>query len=140
GVGVLAAGWALLVGLASLNGNVFGTPRVLFGLARDGLAPAALARVNAGGTPWVAMLAIGVFAMALAATGTFELLLGLAIVQVLLIDSWAVIGLFRLRSRYGPAPFSVPGYPWVPRVFVAVYTAQLRGVGGAQRRPAQGAA
>src|SRR5256886_2405839 len=48
--GALVAGLALLVVLASLNGNVFVTPRVLFGLARDGLAPAALARVNAGGT------------------------------------------------------------------------------------------
>src|SRR6266513_2651529 len=130
--GALVAGLALLVVLASLNGNVFVTPRVLFGLARDGLAPAALARVNAGGTPWVAMLAIGVFAIALAATGTFELLLGLAIVQVLVIDSWAVIALFRLRSRDGPAPFSVPGFPWVPLLFVAVYTALLVGTARAQ--------
>src|SRR5213595_3393208 len=130
--GALVAGLALLVVLASLNGNVFVTPRVLFGLARDGLAPAALARVNAGGTPWVAMLAIGVFAMALAATGTFELLLGLAIVQVLVIDSWAVIGLFRLRRRDGPAPFSVPGYPWLPLLFVAVYAALFAGTVRAQ--------
>ena len=71
-------------------------------------------------------------AIALAATGTFELLLGLAIVQVLLIDSWAVIALFRLRSRDGPAPFSVPGFPWVPLVFVAVYTALLVGTARAQ--------
>jgi APA family basic amino acid/polyamine antiporter len=130
--GALVAGLALLVVLASLNGNVFVTPRVLFGLARDGLAPAALARVNAGGTPWVAMLAIGVFAIALAATGTFELLLGLAIVQVLVIDSWAVIALFRLRARDGPAPFSVPGYPWTPLLFVAVYAALLVGTVRAQ--------
>src|SRR5712691_8088660 len=135
----LVAGLALLVVLASLNGNVFVTPRVLFGLARDGLAPAALARVNAGGTPWVAMLAIGVFAIALAATGTFELLLGLAIVQVLLIDSWAVIALFRLRARDGPAPFSVPGYPWVPLLFVAVYTALLVGTARAQPKLVAGA-
>ena len=137
--GALVAGLALLVVLASLNGNVFVTPRVLFGLARDGLAPAALARVNAGGTPWVAMLAIGVFAIVLAATGTFELLLGLAIVQVLVIDSWAVIGLFRLRARDGPAPFSVPGYPWVPLLFVAVYTALLVGTVRAQPKLVAGA-
>src|SRR5205823_494963 len=103
--------------LAKIAGEVVDPSRTLPRVLLGGLAPAALARVNAGGTPWVAMLAIGVFAMALAATGTFELLLGLAIVQVLLIDSWAVIGLFRLRSRDGPAPFSVPGYPWVPLVF-----------------------
>src|SRR5256884_5395723 len=130
--GALVAGLALLVVLASLNGNVFVTPRVLFGLARDGLAPGALARVNAGGTPWVAMLAIAVFAIALAATGTFELLLGLGIVQVLVIDSWAVIGLFRLRRRDGPAPFSVPGYPWLPLLFVAVYAALFAGTVRAQ--------
>jgi len=128
----LVAGLALLVVLASLNGNVFVTPRVLFGLARDGLAPGAFARVNAGGTPWVAMLAIGAFAIALAATGTFELLLGLAIIQVLLIDSWAVVGLFRLRSRDGPAPFNVPGFPWVPRLFIAVYSTLLVGTARAQ--------
>src|SRR5437016_2728568 len=133
------AGWHGALPEAPVGWGVWVTPRVLFGLARDGLAPAALARVNAGGTPWVAMLAIGVFAMALAATGTFELLLGLAIVQVLLIDSWAVIGLFRLRSRDGPAPFSVPGYPWVPLVFVAVYTALLVGTVRAQPRLVAGA-
>src|ERR1041385_3569946 len=37
--GALVAALALLVVLASLNGNVFVTQRVLFGLARDGLAP-----------------------------------------------------------------------------------------------------
>jgi APA family basic amino acid/polyamine antiporter len=88
--------------------------------------------VNAGGTPWVAMVAIGVFAIALAATGTFELLLGLAIIQVLLIDSWAVIALFRLRSRDGPAPFSVPGFPWLPVLFVSVYAVLLVGTALAQ--------
>ena len=71
-------------------------------------------------------------AIALAATGTFELLLGLAIVQVLVIDSWAVIGLFRLRGRDGPAPFSVPGYPWLPLLFVAVYAALFAGTVRAQ--------
>ncbi|HYK81619.1 MAG TPA: amino acid permease, partial [Gemmatimonadales bacterium] len=62
--GTVVAGLALLVVLASLNGNIFVTPRVLFGLARDGLAPRGVARVNAGGTPWVAMLLIGAFAIA----------------------------------------------------------------------------
>src|SRR6266566_2117433 len=49
--GAVVAALALLVVLASLNGNIFVTPRVLFGLARGGLAPGALARVNRGGTP-----------------------------------------------------------------------------------------
>ena len=64
--GALMAGLALLVVLASLNGNLFVTARVVFGLARDGLGPGTLARVNAGGTPWTAMLLVGTLSTALA--------------------------------------------------------------------------
>src|SRR5213083_1041709 len=119
--GAVVAGLALLVVLASLNGNIFVTPRVLFGLAREGLAPGALARVNRGGTPWVAMLLVGAVAVALAATGTFEKLLGLAIAEVLVIDGLTVAALFPLRAREPRAPFSVPGYPAVPALFIGVY-------------------
>src|SRR5881409_1184373 len=130
--GAVVAALALLVVLASLNGNVFVTPRVLFGLARDGLAPAPLARVNPGGTPWVAMLLVGAVAIALAATGTFEKLLGLSIVLILVIDGFTVLSLFRLRRREPRAPFSVPLYPWVPLLFVAVYGALFVGTALAQ--------
>src|SRR5262249_35035539 len=65
--GALMAALALLVVLASLNGNLFVTPRVVFGLARDGLAPRALARLNEGGNPWAAMILVGVFSAVLTA-------------------------------------------------------------------------
>lgn len=125
--GAVIAALALLVVLASLNGNVFVTPRVLFGLAREGLGPKALARVNAGGTPWVAMLVVGVVAVALAASGTFEKLLGLSITMILVIDSWTILALFPLRKREPAAPFKVPGFPVVPIVFVGVYAALFAG-------------
>src|SRR5207244_3590481 len=80
--GAWAAWCALMLVRAPLNGNTFFTPRVLFGLARDRLAPAALAGVNPGGTPWVAMLLVGGVAVALATTGTFERLISLAIVWI----------------------------------------------------------
>jgi len=124
--GVIAA-LALLVLLASLNGNLFVTPRVLFGLSRDGLGPEPLARVNRGGTPGPAMLVIGVVALLLAATGTFERLLSLAIVLVLATDGFMVLVLFRLRSRSAAAPFRVPLYPAVPLAFLAVYALLLAG-------------
>src|SRR5207249_11233452 len=62
--GTVVAALAVLVVLASLNGNIFVTARVIFGLAREGLGPRALALVNAGGTPWVAMLLVGAVAIA----------------------------------------------------------------------------
>lgn len=123
---------ALLVVLASLNGNIFVTPRVVFGLGRDGLGPRALTRVNAGGTPWVAMCLIGTVALLLAATGTFEHLLALAIALILLIDGVAVAALFPLRARTPAAPFRVPLYPLVPGLFIGVYAALFAGMVVAQ--------
>lgn len=131
--GSAVAAVALLVVLASLNGNIFVTPRVLFGLARDGLAPAAMARVNPGGSPWIAMLLVGVLAIVLAATGTFEKLIGLAIVLILAIDGFALVALLRLRAREGPAPFDVPLYPWIPLLLLFIYLVLL--VGTAVARP-----
>ncbi len=130
--GTVVAGLAVLVLLASLNGSVFTTPRVPFGLARDGLAPRALARVNRGGTPWAAMLAVGLVSMALAASGTFEQLLALAIALILVIDGLTVLALFRLRARVPGAPFQVPLYPLAPALFVAVYAALFVGTAVAQ--------
>ena len=137
--GKVIAALALIVVLASLNGNVFVTPRVLFGLARDGgregggLAPAALARVNRGGTPWVAMLVVGAVAMGLAATGTFADLLSLAIVLILLIDGFVVAALFRLRARTPEAPFRVAFFPALPVLFLLIYAALF--VGSALAQP-----
>jgi APA family basic amino acid/polyamine antiporter len=130
---------ALLVVLASLNGNVFVTPRVLFGMGREGLLPAALARVNTGGTPWVAMTVVGIVAALLAATGTFGDLLALAIIMVLVIDGVAVAALFPLRARQPDAPFKVPFYPYLPALFIAVYAALFVGAALAEPRIALGA-
>ena len=130
--GTVIAGLALIVVLASLNGNVFVTPRVLFGMAREGLASATLTRVNRGGTPWVAMLAVGAVALGLAATGTFGDLLSLAIVLILVIDGFVVSALFRLRARASEAPFRVPFFPALPVLFLLVYAALFVGTAVAQ--------
>ena len=119
--GALMGALALLVVLASLNGNLFVTPRIVFGLARDGLGPRALARVNPGGSPGAAMVLVGAVSAVLAATGTFERLLSLAIIFILVTDGFMVLVLFRLRARAPQAPFRVPLYPAVPLVFLAAY-------------------
>jgi basic amino acid/polyamine antiporter, APA family len=106
--GALMSVLALLVVLASLNGNLFVTPRVVFGLARDGLGPKVLAQVNEGGSPWTAMILVGLFSAALAATGTFETLLSLAIVFILVTDGFAVLVLFELRARHSACRSFLP--------------------------------
>ena len=132
--GALMAGLALLVVLGSLNGNLFVTPRVVFGLARDGLGPSALARVNASGTPSTAMILVGAVSLVLAATGTFEKLLSLAITFILVSDGLMVLVLFKLRARAPEAPFRVPLYPLLPMIFLAVYA--LLFVAAAIQQPA----
>jgi APA family basic amino acid/polyamine antiporter len=123
---------ALLVVLASLNGNVFVTPRVIFGLAREGLGPRVLAAVNAGGTPSEATVSVGIVAIALAVSGTFPQLLSLAIALVLMVDSVTIAALFPLRARQPDAPFRVPLYPIVPVLFILVYVTLLVGTALAQ--------
>jgi APA family basic amino acid/polyamine antiporter len=123
----LVAALALLVLLGGLNANLFVTPRVLFGLSRDGLGPAVFERVNRGGTPAPALLLVAAVAMGLAASGTFERLLSLAVVLVLATDGFMVPVLFRLRALHPPAPFRVPLYPAVPLAFLLVYALLLAG-------------
>lgn len=130
GVGFLAL--SLLVVIASLNGNIFVTPRVIFGMAREGLGPEDLARVNAGGTPWAAMTLVGVAAMLLALSGTFEQLLALTITLILIVDSIAVLSLLKARRKSAQAPFLSPLYPALPIAFVAVYAALFVGTAVAQ--------
>jgi amino acid transporter len=131
--GVLVAALALLVVLASLNGNLFVTPRVVFGLARDGLGPRRLASVNPGGTPWTATILVGAASVALAATGTFERLVSLVIVLILVTDGFMVLVLFRLRAREPDAPFRIPLYPALPLVFLGSYA--LLFLGSAAQQP-----
>jgi len=119
--GTLMAALAFLVVLASLNGNLFVTPRVVFGLARDRLGPRPLEKVNSGGSPWAAMILVGLVSAAMAATGTFEGLISFAIVFILVTDGFMVLVLFKLRRREPEAPFRVPFYPAVPLAFLTAY-------------------
>ncbi|MGZ6099003.1 MAG: APC family permease, partial [Myxococcaceae bacterium] len=132
--GAVMSALALLVVLASLNGNLFVTPRVIFGLSRDGLGPRMLSRVNSGGTPWTALLLVALVSVLLAATGTFERLLSLAITFILVTDGFMVVVLFKLRAGRPDAPFRVPLYPLVPLLFLGTYLLLL--VGALIQQPA----
>jgi basic amino acid/polyamine antiporter, APA family len=119
--GMIVTAIALLVVIASISGNVFVTPRVLFAIARDGIGPGVLARINRGGTPWAATIIVGIVSIALAITGTFERLFGIAIVLVLVIDSTTTLSLVWLRRREPAAPFRVPAFELVVGGYLAIY-------------------
>lgn len=104
--------------LAAVNAIVLMGSRVPFALSRDGLLPAALQRVNAGGTPTVSLLAGTLLALGFIATNTFNTVL--ALLAFFFVASYALsfTSLFVLRRREPdtPRPFRVPLYPWIPGV------------------------
>jgi APA family basic amino acid/polyamine antiporter len=125
-LGSAGEGFLAAVALVSMVGGVseglLVRPRIAFALARDGLAPRGLARVDVRGTPWTAMLAHAAVVLALLATGTFTSLL------LLLTFAQAAAGLLEAASwfriaRVRAAVVPCPGAPWVPGAFTAANTA-----------------
>jgi basic amino acid/polyamine antiporter, APA family len=107
---------------SATNGIVLTVPRAFFAMARDGVFFRRLAEVHPRyGTPAVAVVASSLWAMLLAATGTFEQLL-----TYVVFIGWIFYGLgalsvfsYRRREPLTPRPFRVPGYPVTPILFVA---------------------
>src|SRR5437667_2285776 len=90
-------------------------------MARDGLFLQKLAEVHPRfGTPAVSIIVGTLWAMVLAATGTFEQLLTYVVFVGWIfyaLGAACVIVLRRTRPE-AARPFRVPGYPWTPLLFI----------------------
>jgi basic amino acid/polyamine antiporter, APA family len=106
--------------------SLFIRPRVAFALARDGLAPRALARVNEGGTPTLAMLVHAAIALVLVSTGTFRSLLALLVFVQAVTGLAEASSVFRLRAR--PAVWSAAAPAPVASVLFVVGNAAVCGL------------
>jgi APA family basic amino acid/polyamine antiporter len=133
---------ALGILLSSLNYNFLGTPRVPFGLARDGLAPRTFLRVNEGGTPTSALYLTGALIFVLAVSGTFELLIRFMSFLTLVVDGLVLTTLFALRRRLPdrPRPFTVPWYPVLPAFVLCLYAGLIAAIAVTQPELALGGA
>lgn len=100
--------------VSALNSNVLMAPRVLFAMARDGLFWRGATRVNAGGTPDVAMLVSSILGIAFIASGTFESVI--AKLAFFFVANYALsfASLFVLRRREpeAPRPYRAIGHPF----------------------------
>jgi len=104
-----------------LNAVMMIGTRIMYAMGRDGFLPPQAARVNAGGTPTVAISITTVVAVALIATGTFQKLV--AVASFFLAANYFVccLALVVLRRRE-PAlvrPFRAWGYPYSAAVVLA---------------------
>jgi APA family basic amino acid/polyamine antiporter len=110
----------ILSAAGSLTGIILTGPRMYYAMAHDGLAPRALTRIHPRfRTPSVAIVAQGIWASALAATGAYRELFTRVIYTEWLFFALMAAGLFVLRRRpdYQP-PYRTWGYPLVPIVFI----------------------
>lgn len=107
-----------LVGMAVsifgyIAGDMLGTPRALFALARDGVLPAPLVRVHPRyRTPAVAIVLYAVVVAAIAISSSFERLVVMANVSALLLYLMCVAASYELQRRdirMAGKPFNLPG-------------------------------
>lgn len=105
---------SVLIMLGLINGNAIMAPRVLFSMAREGWISQQIARVNRGGTPYVALLATTTTSVAMILTGSFDQLIALFAVLILLyyISAFVAVFVLRRQSPEAPRPYRAFGYPF----------------------------
>src|SRR5262245_29237786 len=120
---ILVALAMALSAISAMNGAMLTGARVPYAVARDGLAPARLARLSEGArVPATAVLVQGAWASVLALSGKFD-----ELTDAVMFASWLFYAsnagsvlLLRSRAPDHARPFRVPGFPYVPLVFVVL--------------------
>jgi len=113
--------------LSAMNGSMLTGARVPYAVAKDGLAPAALAKLSPARVPATAVLVQGALACIYALSARFD-----QITDAVVFASWMFYALnagsvllLRKREPDHPRTFKVPGFPVVPIVFVILATLLL---------------
>jgi amino acid transporter len=107
----------------ALNADFLGSPRLFFAMADDGLFFKAVARVHPRfQTPHVAILLTAAISIVLVFSRSFEALTDTFVIAIWPFYGLCVAGLFRLRHTRPDMPrqYRVPGYPFVPALFLIV--------------------
>ena len=112
----------ILISMSSAANSLSLTaPRVFYAMARDGVFFRKLAEVHPRfRTPAFAIAASGAWATLLAVSGTFEQLLTYVVFAGWIFYGLGAMSIFVYRRREATAvrPYSVPGYPLTPALFV----------------------
>jgi APA family basic amino acid/polyamine antiporter len=112
----------VLSAYGTLHSGMLTGPRLPYALARSGLLPGALCRISSRGTPFVSVIAVGLWSILLTLTGTFDTLTDIYIFVLWIFYGLTGAALFVLRRTQPDAdrPYRVWGYPFVPALFVLV--------------------
>lgn len=114
----------ILISIAgAINGGLLAAPRVYFAQARDGLFFRKFASVHPRfETPAFSILATGLWASLLAASGSYQKLFSYVIFTSWIFYGLTVAAVFVLRRKYPdlPRPYKTWGYPVTPLIFILV--------------------
>ena len=109
--------------LASINSTVLGGGRIAWAMARDGAAPRMFARLHPErAVPASALTLQCGWACVLILTGTFEHLVSMVSLAMLVTGAFTVGSVFLLRRRRPELarPYRATGYPWLPALYILV--------------------
>jgi APA family basic amino acid/polyamine antiporter len=127
GVAVMSAAFVVSA-LGAMNGSILTSARVPYAMAADGLFFRRLAALSPRTrVPVAAVIVQGVWACVLVSSGSFDELTDMVIFSSWVFYALAAGGVMRLRRLRpdAPRPFRVPGYPWLPALFIATAIALL---------------
>ncbi len=121
---------AAIMALLTLNALVMTHPRVLYGMARDGLFLKSAMLVNRGGTPWAALLIGTVVPIPMILTGAyiFVFKIQVAIVVFAAVLYNASYFALRLKRPQMERPFRAIGHPVLPGLILAITIALFAAV------------
>lgn len=119
--GQMAVTLLVLAAMASsVCAMVITGPRIYSEMSRDGVLPRFFGRSGSRGVPVASAIVQSVWSAVLVLTGTFGQIVTYTGFSIVVFSGAAVCALFVLRRRAGaPLGYRVPGYPWVPALFVA---------------------
>jgi len=115
--------------ISCINATLLSAPRVLYGMARDGLLPSALAGTNQGGTPgWALSVGLAV-SSAFILSGTLETLIAIDSVLIVSVYVFGFSSVLKLRQQEPrlPRPYKAWWYPWSTLCVLAISLAFLFG-------------
>lgn len=107
-------GFTLIIGCC--HANLMVAPRIIYGLARDGLLPRIGAQVSRSGTPLVGLVIVTLASAALATTGSFDAAFRVVATTGVALALFLDIAYFTLRHREPELtrPYRARFYPWLP--------------------------
>lgn len=120
-----AAGGRALAGIVAVSilGSLFAfctmAPRVYFAMAKDGVLPAVVGRVDPRtGAPVVAVVVQALLAALLVMLGSFDTIVAYFVFATVAFLGWMVVGLVRLRRRAPSPGFATPFFPATAGAFL----------------------